>query len=195
MKSPQSVTLTGGEVILEPLAARHLPQLGTACEPAFYEHMPGGPFALGGIEAWFTAMEAQRVGGRLLVFALVHRATGRAIGTSSLIDISVVDERLEIGGTWIARAHQRTAANTEMKLLLLRHCFDDLGAGRVALKTGDANVNSQRAIERIGGVREGVLRRHVRLNDGRWRDTVYYSILAAEWPAVRDRLEAKLAAR
>ena len=102
-------------------------------------------------------------------------------------------ERLEIGWTWLAPSRWRTAANTEAKLLQLRHAFDDLGAGRVALKTDGRNARSQAAIERLGGIREGMLRRHLRMPDGYIRDTVYYSILRYEWPAIRARLEARLA--
>jgi RimJ/RimL family protein N-acetyltransferase len=131
--------------------------------------------------------------GRYVAWATVDRASGRAIGSTRFGDISPADGRLEIGWTWIAPSYQRTAANTEAKLLQLRYAFDDLGATRVALKTDGRNVRSQAAIERLGAVREGVLRRHMRLPDGFIRDTVYYSILAEEWPAVRDRLEERLA--
>lgn len=191
VNAPRSTTLAGSMVALEPLARGHLADLEACCEEGFYAHMPGGPFGPCGFEGWFERLDAGRRAGTLVPFALVHRASGRAIGVTSLSDISLRDERVEIGGTWIARAHQRTAANTEMKLLLMGHCFDALGAGRVTLKTGGENIPSQRAIERLGAHREGVLRRHMRLDDGRWRDTVYYSVLAPEWPAIRDRLEAR----
>lgn len=193
MKQPTNVRLVGTTVALEPLSTAHLPDLEACCEQSFYEHMPGGPFALGGMRAWYAQIEEACAAGSMVAFALLHSATGRAIGTTSLSDISTRDERVEIGGTWVARAHQKTAANTEMKLLLLGHCFDGLGAGRVTLKTGGENLVSQRAIERLGATREGVLRRHVRLNDGSWRDTVYYAILATDWAMVKIRLEARLA--
>jgi RimJ/RimL family protein N-acetyltransferase len=187
-----AVTLIGTTVALEPLARGHLADLDACCEPSFYDHMAGGPFALGGVHAWYAQLEEAQRAQAALSFALIHRAQRRAIGTTTLSDISVVDERLEIGGTWVARAHQRTAANTEMKLLLLGYCFEDLGVGRVTLKTGSENVVSQQAIERLGATREGVLRRHIRLNDGRWRDSVYYAVLAPEWPVVRERLRTRL---
>jgi RimJ/RimL family protein N-acetyltransferase len=99
---------------------------------------------------------------------------------------------VEIGWTWIAPSRQRSAVNTEAKLLQLTYAFDTLGAGRVALKTDLRNERSQRAIERLGAVREGVLRRHFRLPNGHVRDTVYYSIVSDEWPAAKARLEERL---
>jgi RimJ/RimL family protein N-acetyltransferase len=102
------------------------------------------------------------------------------------------DRQVEIGSTFLDRAYWRTPANTESKYLFLRHCFERLGCVRVALKTDGRNVRSQEAIARLGATREGVLRRHVQVR-GYQRDTVYYSILDDEWPAVRARLEARLA--
>jgi RimJ/RimL family protein N-acetyltransferase len=102
------------------------------------------------------------------------------------------DERLEIGWTWYARAHWRSAVNTEAKLLLLTHAFEDLGMGRVQLKTDHLNTRSQQAIARLGATREGVLRRHRRRADGSWRDSVYFSLLAEEWPAAKARLTERL---
>ncbi|ANZ14251.1 acetyltransferase [Streptomyces noursei ATCC 11455] len=125
-------------------------------------------------------------------FVVIHRATDKAIGWTTYMDIDVDDERLEIGWTWYGRAYWRTAVNTESKLLLLTHAFEDLGMGRVQLKTDHLNHRSQAAIERIGGRREGVLRRHYRRPDGTWRDTVYFSILADEWPEAKRNLAARL---
>jgi RimJ/RimL family protein N-acetyltransferase len=99
---------------------------------------------------------------------------------------------VEIGWTWITPAFQRTAVNTEAKLLQLTYAFETLGAGRVALKTDGRNERSQAAIARLGAVREGTLRRHMRLPDGYVRDTVYFSILADEWPGVKARLEERV---
>jgi RimJ/RimL family protein N-acetyltransferase len=188
VQEPGPVTLAGAHVRLEPLDAAHLADLEAACEPDFYRWMPAGPYGPGGFRAWLGRALDARDAGRELPFALVLNGSGRAIGTTRFGDIAVRDERLEIGWTWVARAHQRTVANTEMKRLLLGHAFDELGAGRVTLKTGAANEASRRAIARLGATEEGTLRRHVLLDDGSFRDTVYYSIVAAEWPAVRERL-------
>jgi RimJ/RimL family protein N-acetyltransferase len=130
--------------------------------------------------------------GQSIVYAQVWNATGRAIGSTRLLDVRPADRQAEIGATFVARAYWRTPANTESKYLFLRHCFETLGCVRVALKTDGRNVRSQDAIARLGAVREGVLRRHMRVK-GYQRDTVYFSILDDEWPAVKARLEASLA--
>lgn len=130
--------------------------------------------------------------GTYVPFAVIHRAADQAIGWTTYMDIDVADERLEIGWTWYGRAYWRSAVNTESKLLLLTHAFEDLGMGRVQLKTDHLNHRSQTAITRIGARREGVLRRHRRRPDGTWRDSVYFSILADEWPAAKERLAARL---
>jgi RimJ/RimL family protein N-acetyltransferase len=108
------------------------------------------------------------------------------------MDIQPQHRGLEIGGTWYAREHQRTGVNTECKYLLLRHAFEVLDCIRVQLKTDSRNEPSQRAIERIGAAREGVLRNHMLMPDGHFRHSVYYSIIDSEWPQVKARLEAMM---
>src|SRR5437762_13934688 len=130
--------------------------------------------------------------GQSIVYAQVWNATGRAIGSTRLLDVRPADRQVEIGATFLARAYWRTSANTESKYLFLKHCFESLGCVRVALKTDGRNVRSQEAIARLGAVREGVLRKHMNVR-GYQRDTVYFSILAEEWPAVKGRLQARLA--
>ncbi len=129
-----------------------------------------------------------------LPFAVVHRETGKAIGMTRYMNIERGNRALEIGGTWYGVDYQRTGVNTECKFLLLRHAFEDLGCIRVQIKTDLRNERSQRAIERIGAVKEGVLRDHMILPDGTVRSSVYYSILAREWPSVKQRLVGMLAA-
>src|SRR4051812_37768841 len=129
-----------------------------------------------------------------LAFAVVDQAGGQAVGWTTYSDVSTVDERLEIGWTWYGRAHWRTAVNTEAKLLLMGHAFEDLGYGRICWKTDLLNTRSQQAITRLGAVREGVWRRHRLRSDGvTWRDSVFFSMLADEWPEARLRLRARLA--
>jgi RimJ/RimL family protein N-acetyltransferase len=118
--------------------------------------------------------------------------TGEVLGLTRYLDLQVAHAGLEIGHTWLAPAHWRTAVNTAAKRLLLAHAFETLGAERVCLKTDILNERSQRAIERLGAQREGVLRAHRRRRDGSLRDTVYYSLLASEWPQARDRLDRAL---
>ncbi|MBB4890744.1 GNAT family N-acetyltransferase [Streptomyces netropsis] len=193
-KTPLPVTLTGRHVRLVPLTMEHLGELFAA----------GG----GDEEVWrwqgptpHTREEfAAKLGGLLeaadrgeyVPFAVMHRATGQAVGWTTFMDVDTDDERLEIGWTWYGRAFWRTAVNSEAKLLLLTHAFEELGMRRVQLKTDHMNHRSQAAIARLGAQREGVLRHHRRRPDGTWRDTVYFSVLAEEWPAVKARLSALL---
>jgi RimJ/RimL family protein N-acetyltransferase len=136
-------------------------------------------------------LEAQAKG-TLIVFTQVDQASGRGVGRTTFMNISRRDRGLEIGGTWLGRPWQRTGINTEAKYLLLRHAFEELGAVRVQLKTDARNLRSQAAIERLGAVREGVLRQHMLVRDGFIRDTVMYSIIDMEWPAVKKRLEMRM---
>jgi RimJ/RimL family protein N-acetyltransferase len=135
-----------------------------------------------------------QVRGLFLPFAIVDLATGRAIGSTRYLDISPHDRHVEIGWTWLGKDYWRTPINTECKYLLLRHAFETLGCIRVSLKTDLRNERSQRAIERIGGVREGVWRRVVVMHDGYQRSSVFYSILDDEWTGVKKRLEEKTSA-
>jgi len=114
------------------------------------------------------------------------------VGTTSFLDVSVIDARVEIGSTMYARSEWGSNLNTVCKLLLMSHAFDALGMGRVQLKTDVRNMRSRAAIEKIGATREGVLRRYQRRADGTVRDTVMYSVVAEEWPVVREKLNSRL---
>ena len=120
------------------------------------------------------------------------RSDGTVVGTSSIGDVEVDHERAHIGWTMWDRPWWGSAVNPEAKLLMLAHCFEDCGMGRVLIQTDILNEHSQAAIAKLGAQREGVLRRHVRRADGSWRDTVLFSILVDEWPAARAGLEARL---
>jgi len=191
MQSPDRVTLTGRFVRLEPIEQRHRDDLLAAAaeDPATFAYMSADLSV--GASAWDAYLaDARRAD--YVAWATVDAATGRAIGATRFGDIAPEHGRVEIGWTWIAPSHQRSATNTEAKLLQLSYAFEKLGATRVALKTDGRNLRSQAAIERLGAQREGTLRRHMRLPDGFIRDTVYFSILAEEWPAVKARLEERL---
>jgi N-acetyltransferase len=121
-------------------------------------------------------------------------AAGTLVGTSSLMDADLTNERIHLGSTLYGRPWWGTAVNPEAKLLLLAHCFEDCGYGRVKIQTDALNTRSQAAIAKLGAQREGVLRRHVRREDGTFRDTVVFSVLADEWPAVRSGLQTRMAA-
>jgi N-acetyltransferase len=189
---PERVVLSGRFVRLEPLSEAHCDDLLAAAaeDPATFRYM-GTDLSVG--EAAWPAYLADALRPEYVAWATVDAASGRAIGSSRFGDIAPEHGRVEIGWTWIAPSHQRSATNTEAKLLQLGYAFDELGATRVALKTDGRNLRSQAAIERLGAQREGTLRRHMRTPDGFIRDTVYFSILAEEWPAVKARLKERLA--
>ena len=130
--------------------------------------------------------------GKALPFAIIDRATGRAVGSTRFGNFEPAHRRVEIGWTWPGTPWQRTAFNTEAKYLLLVHAFESLGLNRVEFKTDVLNERSRKAILRLGALEEGVLRRHMIVRDGRVRDSVYYSIIAEEWPAVKANLRRML---
>ena len=192
---PRPVVLVGAHVRLEPLAPAHAADLFVAgSEPSIWSYLPRPALrSEDDARAWIEEARAALAAGEQVPFAIVDTHGGRAIGSTRYLDVRREHRGLEIGWTWIATAHQRSAVNTEAKRLLFTHAFDELGALRVQLKTDARNLRSQRAIERLGAVREGVLRSHVFAGDGVLRDTVMYSVLAGEWPAVRARLDRALA--
>ncbi len=188
------ITLVGRVVRLEPLAEAHVPDLTIAGQDdSIWRYMLYGTIHTEGqMRAWVHEILSRQAHGTDLPFAVVHLESGRAIGSTRYLDIQPQHRGLEIGGTWYAVAYQRTAVNTECKYLLLKHAFEGLSCIRVQLKTDLRNERSQKAIERIGAVREGVLRNHMLLPDGHIRHSMFYSIIASEWPAVKAKLEEKL---
>ncbi|MEV6873636.1 GNAT family protein [Amycolatopsis sp. NPDC051128] len=185
-------TLSGQHVRLEPLTSEHAKGLFEAgTDP--------------GIWAWLSSRQpadlpaAERMVEQALAdpdrwpFAQIDVASGRVAGTTSYYQIVAKHRILSIGHTWLGADWQRTGLNTEAKLLLLTHAFETLGAQRAAWETDIRNLRSQRAIERLGALREGVLRAHRIRPDGSSRDTVTYSMLAPEWPAAKARLNERLA--
>jgi RimJ/RimL family protein N-acetyltransferase len=191
MEKPTPVTLEGTHVRLEPLAQHHLDGIMSAGEDdAVWTWLPYRPTTRAEYQAWLDHALAEEAEGRELAFATIDRARGDVVGSTRLFFVSPRDRRVEIGGTWLAPSAQRTAINTECKLLLLAHCFDVLRCVRVELKTDARNEKSRRAIERIGAKYEGVMRKHMLTRDGFHRDSVYYAIVDDEWPDVRARLGA-----
>lgn len=186
------VTLEGRHVRLEPLAERHAEALAEAASPELFDHhFPPAEFTPRGFRDQIVGLRALP---DWCPFATVLRETQTAVGITCYLDIRPAHRALEIGFTWVGKPWQGSAVNPESKLLLLRHAFETLGAVRVQLKTDARNTQSQRAIEKLGAVREGVLRKQMILHDGYVRDTVMYSITDEEWPAVRERLEERLRA-
>jgi RimJ/RimL family protein N-acetyltransferase len=193
--NPTPVVLYGEHVRLEPLDHRHAEALlEEAQSDDVWRFMPvPRPETLEVMTSLIDkAWKAASLGAEI-PFAIIDGEADRPIGSTRFIDIRRPDRGLEIGWTWLAARTHRSAANTEAKYLLLRHAFEDLGALRVQLKTDGRNERAQRAIERIGAVKEGVLRRHRLMWDGVFRDTVYYSVLDSDWPAVKERLQGFLA--
>ena len=188
------VTLQRGPVRLLPLALQHVDGLeAAAADGELWKIRVTSVPEPGAARAYIeTALQMQSQGSRL-PFAVLDAATGQIIGSTSYHDIVPAVARLEIGYTWYAASRQRSAVNTTAKLLLMQHAFDTLGAQLVGWRTDNDNLASQRAIERLGARKDGVLRHHALRRDGTVRDTVMYSLSAAEWPAVRAHLEHQLA--
>src|SRR4051812_169410 len=182
------VTLTGRIVRLVPLTLSHVPGLAqVGLDPELWRWMPSPVTSESEMATYVeVALEEQRRGAAV-PFATLDQATGAVIGSTRFANISAADRRVEIGWTWVARVYQRTGANTEAKLLMLTHAFEALRAVRVELKTDALNQQSRAAILRLGAKEEGILRKHRLTSSGRWRDTVYFSILDDEWPAVKAR--------
>jgi RimJ/RimL family protein N-acetyltransferase len=185
------VVLTGKHVRLEPLTEEHaagLAKIGIGQD--FWDFMLYGPMETEeDMRDWVRDIVARGEKGTDLPFAVIHIASGRVAGATRYLNIVPKDRGLEIGGTWYGSEFQRTGVNTECKYLLLSYAFDSLSAIRVQLKTDFRNLRSQKAMERIGAKKEGILRNHMILPDGKYRDSVYYSILDAEWPEVKNKLE------
>lgn len=190
------MTLTGLVVRLEPLSVAHADGLLAAGHhEELWRVTVQPPLASADAVTRYLAQAAEQVArGDEVPFAIVACDTGSVIGSTRWMDISRANHRVEIGGTWLAPAAQRTLANTEAKYLQLVQLFEVLGAVRVQFKTDLRNTQSQRALEKLGAIREGVLRRHMVVRGGFVRDSVYYGITDVDWPGVKRRLQERLAA-
>jgi RimJ/RimL family protein N-acetyltransferase len=187
----QPETLTGRLVVVEPLSDLHVEGLWRNTDPDIFRFTFDRP-ADSSLPAFATFIRGQLDAPGTVPFALRLGATGELVGCTAYLDMRPNHRGLEIGSTWIARAYQGSVVNPESKYLLLRRAFEVLGALRVQLKTDGRNLQSQRAIEKLGARHEGVLRKHLVLPDGYVRDTVMYSITDDEWPEVRTKLSARL---
>ena len=183
----EPVILSGKHVRLEPMTEAHIPalaEIGTGQD--FWHFMLYGEMRTDAdMRGWVMDILSRKGD---LPFVAVHLPSGRVAGATRYLNVIPKDRGLEIGGTWYGPEFQRTAVNTECKYLLFQHAFETLGAIRVQLKTDSRNVRSQKAIERIGGVKEGTLRNHMILPDGVIRHSVFYSIIDSEWEGVKVRL-------
>jgi RimJ/RimL family protein N-acetyltransferase len=187
--------MIGRFVEVVPLERSHAADLFAAsARPDIWRHMPIRGFSdQTAVERWIDSARYAAESGREEPFAIVDRASGRAVGSTRYLDIRFEERALEIGWTWLAGHFQRTAANTETKYLLLRQAFEERDVLRVAFFTDSQNGRSRAALVRLGATYEGTLRSHrARAINGFERDSAAYSIIAAEWPAIRTRLESKL---
>jgi len=193
MITPVPITLEGHGLRLEPLAVVHLEGLQSAVADGrlwelWFTRVPEP----GEVEAYIASALSGQAAGHMLPWAVRELGTGTIIGSTRYHDIVADIDRVEIGYTFYARRWQRTHVNTACKLLLFTHAFEALGCRVVGLRTDNFNFASQRAIERLGANKDGVIRHHGARRDGTVRDTVIYSILAHEWPDVRRHLELRL---
>jgi len=185
------IILQGKYVRLEPMTEAHAPALAEiGVGQPFWDFMVYGRMETADdMREWVQDILGRAEKGTDVPFVAIHIDSGRVAGASRYMNIMPNDRGLEIGGTWYGPEFQRTMVNTECKYLLLQHAFEKLSCIRVQLKTDLRNERSQKAIERIGAVKEGVLRNHMILPDGYYRHSVYYSILDTEWPSVKIRLQ------
>jgi N-acetyltransferase len=192
----EPVILRGKIVRLEPLSEDHITSLAkVGLEDKIWRFMRyGNVETVEQLTTWVCELLELESQGSDLPFTVIHLSSGEAVGCTRYLNIDARERALEIGGTWYGLDYQGTLVNTECKYLLLKHAFEVLGCVRVWFKTDARNLRSQRAIERLGAVKEGVLRNHMILPDGYIRDSVMYSILPTEWPEVKHTLETRLEA-
>jgi RimJ/RimL family protein N-acetyltransferase len=194
MRMPEPVTLADATLRLEPLASDHVAALEAAARDGdLWKLRVTSVPAPGETAAYVAAALRGCEEGHMLPFVVVDAASSRVIGSTRYHDIVPAVDRLEIGYTWYGRSWQRTHVNTTAKLLLMQHAFEVLGAKLVGWRTDNYNFASQRAIERLGAKKDGVLRHHALRRDGTVRDTVMYSLAAGEWPEVKAHLGYQLA--
>ncbi len=188
-----SVVLTGECVEIRPMEIYHVQELFDAGNnPDIWSYMPMRVQSIEDMKHLVNGALQTREQGTEFPFVIIDRDSGKIVGSTRFLNISIPNSNLEIGWTWLSPTVWRTRINTECKYLLLKHCFETLGTIRVQLKTDSRNVRSQQAIERMGGIKEGVLRNHTIMPDGYLRDSVFYSVIDQEWALVKEKLESML---
>jgi N-acetyltransferase len=190
---PEPVVLEGSHVRLAPLGHEHCAALcGIGLDADIWRWFPDPVETADQMREWIDQAIRDTTAGLAVPFVIQLR-DGTTAGSTRYGNINHANRRLEIGWTWVAPAHQRSAVNTEAKLLLLAHAFEVLQYNRVEFKTDALNTKSRKALAGIGATEEGVLRRHMVTASGRLRDSVYFSVIREEWPGVRSGLEQRLA--
>jgi len=188
-------SLIGTSVRLEPLSFAHAEGLWAAGQhPLDWQFLPRGCFKdIEDVQNWIAEAQIHVEKGEHVAFTIFNNQTNEIVGSTRYLAIRPYDHVLEIGWTWLAPQAQRSRINTEMKFLMLQHAFEELNMRRVELKTDLRNSRSQRAIERLGAVKEGIFRKHMRVQNDFQRDTVFYSVIDDEWSAVKEKLLERLA--
>jgi N-acetyltransferase len=190
----EPLVLEGQRVRLEPLSLDHVAGLtDIGLDAEIWRWMPISVQTPGEMRALVENALRDAADGSQVPYATIERASNRVVGSTRYLNIDGANRRVEIGWTWISPRWQRSAINTEAKLLMMRHAFDMLGALRVEFKTDSLNERSRAALLGIGAVEEGTLRNHMVTQGGRRRHSAYYSVIEEEWPRVRQHLEARLA--
>lgn len=189
----EPVVLEGEFVRLEPMRVDHLPALcKVGLDPSLWELTANIVKDSSDLERYVRSALADQMLGKAIPFVTIERESGTVVGSTRFGNIETVNLKTEIGWTWISPQWQRTVINTEAKLLMLTHAFEVWKCIRVELKTDVKNTQSQNAMKRIGCVQEGILRNHMITESGRFRDSVYFSIIASEWPTVKENLVSKI---
>ena len=189
----EPVTLEGRVVRLEPLALEHLDALAeVGLDLELWRWIPFPIRTKDGLRGYVEEALRDRAAGRAMPFVTVLQQTGQPIGSTRFGNVDLANRRVEIGWTWVAQPWQRSAVNTEAKLLMLEHAFERLGCNRVEFKTDSLNEQSRNALRGIGAAEEGILRNHMVTETDRLRHSVYYSVIRSEWPAVEAHLRERL---
>ncbi|MEO8088476.1 MAG: GNAT family protein [Bacteroidota bacterium] len=190
---PHPTVLTGKVIELMPLEQKHFAELlDAASDKRIWEFYPGDWSKKETFEKIYNGVLSSRDKGHDYPFVIFHKPTQRIIGSTRLMDIVPYDKRLEIGGTWMMPEYWASVVNIDCKLTLLTYCFETLQTHRVQLKTQHNNMRSRKAIEKIGGIYEGIIREHMLKDDGTYRSSAYFSILENEWPEAKVNLENRL---
>ena len=189
----EPITLTGTKVVLEPLALEHAEGMAEAVKDGelwklWFTSIPSPEK----VEDYIKIALAMRENSGAMPFIVREKESNKIIGSTRYFNVDEISQRLEIGHTWYSESYQRTSVNTECKYLLLSHAFEKLDAIAVEFRTHWHNHKSRAAIARLGAKQDGVLRNHTRTADGIYRDTVVFSIINLEWPAVKQSLLFKL---
>jgi RimJ/RimL family protein N-acetyltransferase len=192
----EPIILSGTQIRLEPLSFDHLDGLcEVGLEPELWRWIPTAITNRDEMRAYVETALRSQAEGKAIPFATVLNETDQVVGSTRFANIDRENKHVEIGWTWIGKPWQRTAVNTEAKYLMLQHAFETLGCIRVEFKTDSLNQQSRNAILRIGAREEGTFRNHMITKSGRYRHSVYFSVIDSEWPDVKTVLEARLAGR